>query len=990
VAITPGIRFDRYEIRSLLGRGGMGEVYLAEDTRLGRQVALKILPEEFTRDESRLRRFVQEAKSASSLNHPNIITIHEIGEANGAHFIATEFIDGLTLRQRMNVERLSLREAISVAIEVASALAAAHAVGLAHRDIKPENVMLRPDGYVKVLDFGLAKSIESEPPVVDTQSPTELFTVTEPGFVMGTIPYMSPEQARGLKVDARTDIWSLGVTLYEMIAGKAPFNGDTSGDIIASILKTEPLPLARYAPAASAELGRIVTKALMKDREQRYQLVEDMLLDLKSLRHEQDNSAERRDLGAPALNKHTTAAHDARTVSIEDTEAQQVAASTRSIAPERQTSFLASSRLWLAAALVVLFFAGLTWYLRSHRNGPETNPLASLVTTWLADWKSDLGEDLSNWARFSPDGKYVAFSSTRGGSSGIWIRQLDGGEPITSKRDKWTDFSPVWSPNGQIAFLSNRGEQSGIWTMTALGGTPMLLKSLERRSQCLVAWSKDGKTIYYELDQNLYSVNVDSKQTEQLTSFVAPRFELGGFSLSRDEERIAYADWKNEQKDIWVMPKHGGQPLQVTNDLAEDNSPVWLPDGKRIIYSSLRNGVTQICVAYLDGRPPTQITSGDSNHSVLDVSPDGTKILYATARDESDIWGVRWESGKETQLTSDIGVELWPDVAPDNARIAFQASRAISVGTKLLNCLILTQPAAADGQRLQLAIDGFEPRWSPDGKQLAFLHTDDKSLANLWTVGAEGGNARQLTRGEIIFGGFSQLPYNRFQTQDYQWSPDGHQLVYCARSSGVSNVWQVGDDGSGETRLSNNEDQSVLFFNPVLSPDRKGLAWLARMPSSANPKKQGWGIWVRESGRVALIFESSSALRLVGWANTGGELIVKSIETANDNQLIPSDVKLLSLPSTGLGGRPIAQLKAAFFHNIQLSPDRKFIAFAARKDGEGSLQVIPASGGDAKKILTSSDSRVYFSNLAWSPDGKTLYYGKQANWRVISMIDNFR
>jgi Tol biopolymer transport system component len=331
---------------------------------------------------------------------------------------------------------------------------------------------------------------------------------------------------------------------------------------------------------------------------------------------------------------------------------------------------------------------------------------------------------------------------------------------------------------------------------------------------------------------------------------------------------------------------------------------------------------------------------------------------------------------------------LWPDAAPDNSAIAYQTSRAISVGSKLLNCLILTQPAAAEGQRLQLATDGFEPRWSPDGKLLAFLHVDDKSLANLWTAGAEGGDARQLTRGDVIFGGFSQLPYNRLQTQDYQWSPDGHQLVYCARLSGVSNVWQVGSDGSGETKLSNNEDQSVLFFNPVWSPDGQRLAWLALMPSSANPKKMSWGIWLREDGKVALIFESSSALRLVGWSSAGRELIVKS--TANDTSPIPADVKLFSLPSTGLGGRPIAQLSAAFFHNIQLSPDRKYIAFATRKDGEGSLQVIPAGGGDARKIITSSDSRVYFSSIAWSADSKTLYYGKQANWRVISMIDNFR
>ena len=264
----------------------------------------------------------------------------------------------------------------------------------------------------------------------------------------------------------------------------------------------------------------------------------------------------------------------------------------------------------------------------------------------------------------------MAFSSTRSGSSGIWIKQLSGGEAITSKRDKWTDFSPLWSPDGQqIAFLSNRGDQSGIWSMPTLGGTPMLLKSLGSRSQGLVAWSKDGKTIYFELNQNLYALDVAAKQTAALTDFAALSFALREFSLSPDNERIAYTDWQDEEKDIWVMPLRGGQSVRLTHDRAEDNAPVWHPDGKRIIYSSVRNGVKQICVAYLDARPPLQITSGDNNQQVLDVSSDGAKILYSTARDESDIWGVKLDSGKEFQLTSDSGVELWPDVAPDSANI---------------------------------------------------------------------------------------------------------------------------------------------------------------------------------------------------------------------------------------------------------------------------------------------------------------------------------
>src|SRR5205085_7575198 len=234
-----------YQIIRLLGRGGMGEVYLAQDTRLGRRVALKLLPAYFTRDAERLRRFQQEARTASALNHPNVITIFEIGEANAIHFIATEYIEGETLRQRIARQAGDVSDALAVAIQMAGALEAAHNAGIVHRDIKPENIMLRPDGIVKVLDFGLAKLAERREPL-DTESPTASWLSTDPGVVMGTASYMSPEQARGLKVDARTDIFSLGVVLYEMISGRAPFQGATTSDVIAAILTEEPSPLAPY------------------------------------------------------------------------------------------------------------------------------------------------------------------------------------------------------------------------------------------------------------------------------------------------------------------------------------------------------------------------------------------------------------------------------------------------------------------------------------------------------------------------------------------------------------------------------------------------------------------------------------------------------------------------------------------------------------------------------------------------------------------------
>ncbi|HLF82752.1 MAG TPA: protein kinase, partial [Blastocatellia bacterium] len=281
--LSPNTTLSHYRVLRQLGAGGMGEVYLAEDIQLDRKVALKLLPGEFTTHADRVRRFVQEAKAASALNHPNIITIYEIGETDGVHYIVTEFIEGETLRRHLERARITIDQALNVSTQIASALSAAHAAGIVHRDIKPENVMLRPDGYVKILDFGLAKLTEKPSVSTDTSAPTVARVDTHPGMVMGTISYMSPEQARGQTVDARSDIFSLGVVIYEMLAGRAPFLGGSAADVFVSILEKAPVPLAHSSVDVPAELERIVFKCIEKDRERRYASAQALTADLKAL-----------------------------------------------------------------------------------------------------------------------------------------------------------------------------------------------------------------------------------------------------------------------------------------------------------------------------------------------------------------------------------------------------------------------------------------------------------------------------------------------------------------------------------------------------------------------------------------------------------------------------------------------------------------------------------------------------------------------------------
>jgi serine/threonine protein kinase len=283
--LSIGREIGHYKIVRKIGAGGMGEVYLAEDMKLRRKVALKLLPAAFTQNRDLVKRFRREARAASALNHPNIITIHEIGELNGLHFIATEYIEGETLRERLMREPLSLNDVIDISVQITGALVAAHQEGIIHRDIKPENIMLRPDGYVKILDFGLAKLTEQKT-LMDITRLTSRLDTTEPGLVMGTVAYISPEQVRGLPVDTRTDIFSLGIVLYEMAIGHSPFKRTTPSDVIAAVLKTEPPLVTDYPSSYPIGLANIIRKALNKERDERYQTAKELFDDLKSLRHD--------------------------------------------------------------------------------------------------------------------------------------------------------------------------------------------------------------------------------------------------------------------------------------------------------------------------------------------------------------------------------------------------------------------------------------------------------------------------------------------------------------------------------------------------------------------------------------------------------------------------------------------------------------------------------------------------------------------------------
>jgi serine/threonine protein kinase len=412
VILPAGQRVGQYEIISLLGKGGMGEVYLAQDHRLGRKVALKFLPSSFTQDVDRLRRFEREARAASALNHPNILTIHEVGEADGHKFIATEFIDGETLRQKIAAGPLKVNEALHIVEQGASALADAHAAGIIHRDLKPENIMLRRDGIVKVLDFGLAKL--AEPKESGPEDLTRELAKTGTGIVMGTTAYMSPEQARGLPVDARTDIWSLGVTLYEMLSNRVPFAGATNSDVLASILEREPKSLTSFSNEVPEPLEWIVTKTLTKNRDDRYQTAREMLNDIRRLTQRLNAAAELERGAASPSSTHSATPRDT-----------SPAASAASSSRSRRPIILVAGLVLLAVVATFAVWKGRGYWFKSA-------PPSQVVV--LMD--SPL-----------PDRVYDPETRKNGGTNADDITDIISDLPIVIEKE---NTSPLWHREDQV------------------------------------------------------------------------------------------------------------------------------------------------------------------------------------------------------------------------------------------------------------------------------------------------------------------------------------------------------------------------------------------------------------------------------------------------------------------------------------------------------------------------------------------------------------
>ncbi len=966
-------QFGRYRIQSPIGAGGMGEVYLAEDTKLHRKVALKILPENIASDENRLQRFEQEAFAASALNHPNILTIYEFGVEEKTHFLAAEFVEGETLREKIKGGRLSLPDALGIAGQTAFALSAAHAARIVHRDIKPENIMIRRDGIVKVLDFGIAKLGTPTGGWVDTEADTlaKIMTQTKPGTIMGTLRYMSPEQVRGQALDARSDIFSLGVCLYEMLTGIEPFDKPTSSDVIAAILTEHPPPVTQNRPDAPAELQRIVGKTLKKNKDERYQTTKDLLLDIKSLE---------REIEFPALSKPATAGGETRL-----TEEQSIHVTSSAGRPQSP----------LALALFILLISGLTigviWWLIVKDNFANLAVQKfSPNTLEAASWKSSPGE-IYNSASLSPDGRMIAFVSTQTGAKNVWVKQLSGGEPIQITKDDFINQYPIWSPDGsEIAFFSIRGGRAGIWRVPSFGGSPTFIKPVEDDSMILQSWSKKN-VIYYEAKENLFALDIKSGQSSQLTNFDSAKAKPNSIIISPDEEQIAFLTVENEKYVVSTMAVRGGSIRPVLNLADEVRNVVWHPDNKRLLYSAMVGGIFQIFAAETSGNGnQTQITFGDRDAFALGVSVDGAKILYGSSKEEADVWGVNVEKEEEFPVASDIDSELWAAAAPDGKTIAFQSIKNLSQGDKIFSGAILTKQVNSDAQPFQLVANGFLPTWSPDGKQLAFVRVAGETY-NLWAVSASGGQEKQLTTGGLPSVEFSVLPYNRKYVSYIGWSPDGKKIAYISAASGQRNVWLVEANGSGNAQLTENTDANLFLYCPLWSSDGEQIAYAAKSDKPLADNKRFYAVYVvdLQTKNTKTVIQSENFQKLIGWTAANKELILAATKE-KDARGTPTEVSIIQINTETGGERELAKLDSAYLYNIYLSADKKLLAYVAKKDGKDNVWIMPLTGGGPRRLTSNNDPKLYFSNLSWSPDNRIIYFGKQTRYNLLSIVTNFK
>jgi len=729
MVIAIGDRLGRFEIVSAVGAGGMGEVYRARDPQLRRDVAIKVLAREWSSDADRQRRFELEARAAARLSHPNLIAVHDFGMHDGCAFIVTELLQGETLREALGSRPLSTIKVVEYAMQIASGLAAAHDRGIVHRDIKPENLFVTKDGIVKILDFGIAALVESDGGTANTATVT--IGDAQPGRVVGTVIYMAPEQARGQGADHRSDIFSFGSVLYEMLAGVSPFRRDTVADSVSAILNDEPPELspARVTPA----LDRIVKHCLEKKPEDRFQHARDLWFSLQTALQPSAPSA--------AQSRHR----------------------------------LATRGLVALGAIVAALAAG-AGYLTGSRNARPEGTVANHGIRRITELPG-----LEEFPSISPDGRSVAFTSSIGGKRQILVRLLAGGPPLAVTKDAADHQQPRWSPDGSTLVYFSADvdhEQGAIWAIPALGGPPRrVIASLGGADI-----SKTGRLACFQLLDGkiqLVTAALDGSDVRRVLSASAGYHRFPRWSP--DSRWIAFQRGDGVRDDVFVVAATGGEPKQLTNDRRVVGGVSWLRSSDAIMYASSRDNSMpylpplRLWEVKLDGTTPQPLTSADASYEQPDVHPASGLVSAVRQQMRFDIWkfpfdGIATENVRRAeQITHQTGQVLTPTASPSGDEVAFLADHGgranlwvMSIRTgELRQITFEVDPTVAVGV----------PNWSPDGQSIAFVSSKGLtgSEFGVWLVNPDGGNLRNIAKRGL----------------GVAWSTDGRWLYYSDTSAGA-------------------------------------------------------------------------------------------------------------------------------------------------------------------------------------------------------------
>ena len=731
--LTAGNRLGKYEVIAPLGAGGMGEVYRAHDPRLGRDVAIKILPHAFTSDPDRLARFEREARMLAALSHPHIAGIYGIEDAGTAPALVLELVEGPTLADRLRTGRPGVEESLAIARQIADALSAAHDKGIVHRDLKPANVKITPSGIVKVLDFGLAKTDGEDTTPESARLIPQTLSGTRDGLILGTAAYMSPEQARGKPVDKRSDIWAFGCVLYEMLTGRKAFDRETASETMAAILERQP-DWRRLPGATPAAVRRLLHRCLERDVGRRLRDIGDAGLEL-------DDAIGR--LGGRGLGRRLF-----------------------EISRDRRVVIAAGIAAVSTAVIATLYWK--TWSVQQD-TGKLLNPAFTQITSQSGlEWFPSL----------SPDGKWVVYGGDTEGNRDIFLQSTTGQTPINLTADsRDDDDQPAFSRDGErIAFRSSR-DGGGIFVM---GRTGEAVRRLTRRG-FKPAWSPEGREIAFttenaDLDpqntvglSSLWVVDVTSGQERQLANVdaVLPSWSPHG-------QRIAYttrgAIAGSTRLDIWTVDRSGGTPVAVTTDGASNWNPVWAPDGRFLYFVSGRGGpinLWRVAIDEVSGKPagaPEAVTTPSPFVAHLTISADGSRIAYSSILRSRNIQKLRVDPATGTPLAEaawiTTGSRLWanPDPSPDGKWVAFYSS------VQPEGDLYLTRTDGTGLRQLTSGADPMDrmPRWSPDGQWIAF-HSIRGKDQHLWKIRPDGSDRQQL----------SPLADAIYPV----WSPDGSRMA---------------------------------------------------------------------------------------------------------------------------------------------------------------------------------------------------------------------